>query len=279
MKTRALSLLFAIVVSWALPAFAADAFTIPPTPDHYVTDTAGALSSTARQGLENELQAYETATGHQLVVYIAPTTGAVPLETWTVETANRWKIGHKGKEDGAVLFVFMKDHKLRIEVGYGLEGKLPDASAFRIITDVITPKMKAGDVDGAITSGVAAMITTITPDYRPSMTPEPDANSSGNMSPAVAGLIGIVVVLFVLFIAFMIVMQIVSSLRYGFLVMREGPAAAARDMRRWWFWSGVGTGIASSGGGWSSGGGGGFSGGGFSAGGGSFGGGGASGGW
>jgi uncharacterized protein len=257
---------------------------VPPTPDHHVVDAAGALSSDTRAALENELTAYETATGHQLVVFIAQTTGSVPLETYTVEAANKWKIGRKGKEDGAILFVFMQDHKLRIEVGYGLEGNLTDADSSRIITDVITPKMKEGDVNAAVSNGVAAMIKTISPSYTPS-TGDANASSSssdgGDLNPVVGIIIFSIVVLCILIVPFIIVVQIVGWMRYGYLVMREGKTQAAKDMSRWWFWSNVGTGIAWTSGWGSSGGGGGFGGGGggFSAGGGSFGGGGASGGW
>ena len=72
------------------------------------------------------------------------------METWTGETADHWKIGRRGHDDGAVLFIFMQDHKVRIEVGYGLESSLTDADSHRIIQDVIVPRMKAGDVDDAV---------------------------------------------------------------------------------------------------------------------------------
>ncbi len=253
---------------------AAAEFKVPPTPNHYVTDTAGALSGGARTSLENELQAYEHSTGHQIIVWIANTTGEVPLETYTGETADQWKIGHKGKDDGAVLFLFMQDHKVRIEVGYGLESKLTDADSRRIIDDDIVPKMKANDVDGAVSSGVAAMLTTITPAYT-GVTPPP-APTTSTMSTGVVILMVVIIVLGFGFLVVVIVLQVIGSIRYGYLVLREGSVGAKRDMRRWPLWGG-GAFI----GGWSSGGGGGDfgGGGGFSAGGGGFGGGGASGGW
>lgn len=264
----------------ALLLAASTGFTIPPTPDHYVTDNAAALSDTTRAQIENELQAYERATGHQIVVWIGQTTGGVPLETWTGETAHHWKIGRKGADDGAVLFLFMRDHRIRIEVGYGLESKLTDADASRIISDDITPKMKAGDPDGAVSSGVADMLVTADPSYKPSelQTPAPE-----NETPDRAGTIGIVIFgLFFLgiglWIAFVVVSQILAVIRYGYLVVREGPKAAQKDMKKSAFFGGIASGWASSGGGSSS-----FDddGGGsdFSAGGGDFGGGGASGGW
>jgi uncharacterized protein len=252
-------------------------FTIPPTPDHYVTDNAGALSETTRAQVENELQAYERATGHQIIVWIGQTTGDVPLETWTAETAHTWKIGRKGHDDGAILFLFMRDHRIRIEVGYGLESTLTDADASRIISDDITPKMKAGDPDGAVSSGIADMLVTADPSYKLSQlqTPAPQSETLDTAST-----IGIVIfALFFLgiglFIAFVVVSQILAVARYGYLVVREGPKAAQKDMQKSAFFGGIA-------GGWSSGGGGGSfddGGGDFSAGGGDFGGGGASGSW
>lgn len=256
----------------------AASFTIPPTPDHYVTDNAGALSQSARVSIENELQAYEKATGHQIIVYIDRTTGEVPLETWTGDTAHAWKIGRRGHDDGAILFLFMRDHRIRIEVGYGLESKLTDADAHRIITDDVTPKMKAGDPDGAVSSGVADMLTTAEPSYKVSQlhTPEVSESSRGEIivtNPVVGVTIAIAAFLFLLFCIFVVVSPIVGAIRYGYLVMREGPTAAKKDMRHWWSF-GVSSGGSDGGGSF-----GGDGGADFSDGGGDFGGGGASGSW
>ncbi len=260
-------------VAWSTPALAAD-FKVPPTPDHHVTDSAGALSSDAQSKIENELQAYETATGHQVIVYIADTTGDVPLETWTGDTAHQWRIGRRGHDDGAILFLFMKDHKVRIEVGYGLESSLTDADSSRIIQNDIVPRMKSQDTDGAVSAGVAAMLKTITPSYSGVSAP---AESSGAEVPQSVGYgIAAVIVLIFGFIIFMIVMRVVGMIRYGYLVMREGKTKAKQDMKSFLLWNTTGAVIGS---GSSFGGGSDFGGGGFSAGGGDFGGGGASGGW
>jgi uncharacterized protein len=273
---RALPLFVALACALAIavPALAAD-FKIPPTPDHYVTDTANALSSDARSSLENELQAYERATGHQVIVYIGDTTGDVPLETWTADSAHQWRIGRRGKDDGAILFLFMKDHKIRIEVGYGLESSLTDADASRIINDIIRPKMRANDTDGAVSGGVAAMLKTITPAYAavtaPPVEEEPTTPRWMGLIYGFASLFGVVI----LGVLYIIVMQIVGSVRYGYLVLREGAPAAKKQMKSWPTWSSSGGGSASS----SGGGGDDFGGGDFDAGGGDFGGGGASGGW
>ena len=153
MRAIALALFVLLAPAFALPAVAADS-QVPPKPDHRVTDTAALISNDTRESVENELRDYESATGHQVIVWIGDTTGDVPLETWTVDAANAWKVGRKGKDDGAILFIFAKDHKARIEVGYGLESHLTDADAHRIITDDIIPHMKANDPDGAVSSGV-----------------------------------------------------------------------------------------------------------------------------
>jgi uncharacterized protein len=264
----------AIALWPALLGVAAD-FKVPPTPDHFVTDSANALSSDARGSIENELQAYEHATGHQVIVYIGDTTGDVPLETWTGDSAHQWRIGRRGKDDGAILFLFMKDHKIRIEVGYGLESSLTDADSSRVINEIIRPKMRAGDTDGAVSAGVAAMLKTITPAYA-AVTAPPSAEESS--SPWWAG--GIAIGLFSMFAVFMviviyiIVMQIVGSIRYGYLVLREGAPAAKKQMKSWPTWTSGGGGSSSGGGSDDFGGGGDFD-----AGGGDFGGGGASGSW
>lgn len=236
-------------------------FQVPPTPNHYVTDGSGALSSGTRTSLENELRAYEQATGHQVIVWIGDTTGNVPLETFTAESAHQWRIGRRGKDDGAVLFLFMKDHKIRIEVGYGLESSLTDADSYRIIQSVIRPRMQAGDVNGAVSSGVAAMLTTISPSYK-NVTPPPMQPTTS----APGAQAWVVIAFVVLFILFPIILQIIMMRRFGHMVTGRGSSTGG-------FLGGMMMGSSFGGGG------GDFGGGGFSAGGGDFGGGGASGGW
>jgi uncharacterized protein len=253
-------------------------FAIPPAPDHYVTDGAGALSDTTHTQLENELQAYEHKTGHQIIVWIGQTTGSVPLETWTGETAHNWRIGRKGHDDGAILFLFMRDHRIRIEVGYGLEGTLTDADASRIIGDDITPKLKAGDPDGAVSSGVADMLVTADPSYKLSelQTPAPESPTGDTANTIAVVIFGLFFAGIFLWIAYVVISQILAVVRYGYLVVREGPKAADKDMKKSAFFGGIAAGWSGS-----SSGGGSFDddGGDFSSGGGDFGGGGASGSW
>jgi uncharacterized protein len=235
----------------------AAALTAPPRPTEYVTDNAGALTSSTIQNLDAELKHYEDVTGHRIVVWIGQTTGDVPLEDWTIKAAETWKVGRKGKDDGAILFLFMQDHRIRIEVGYGLEGSLTDADSSRIINETIRPKMRAGDVDGAVQAGVDRMLLTITPAFKDQIGHEVATTSSGDDSTrSVIGTIVIFLFIFGLLI---------------FLARIRSGKGGRGSSGLWFFGTGMGGGLGGGGGF-----GGGLGGGGF---GGGFGGGGASGGW
>ena len=133
---------------------------VPSSPTHWATDTSGFLKPQTVVALDARLRAYQSSTGHQVLVYVAPTTGSTATEDWTVRAFARWRVGRKGIDDGLVLFVFPADRKVRIEVGYGLEQTVPDAIAARIIRD-ITPKLKAGNPDAAVTAGVDEILETV----------------------------------------------------------------------------------------------------------------------
>jgi uncharacterized protein len=150
-------LLFAAVALAACEARAE----VPAAPTRWVTDSAGFLSEGTRQELDGRLETYERQSGHHLLVWIGRTTGGEPLEDFTVRAFAAWKVGRKGFDDGLVLFVFADDRKVRVEVGYGLEGQVPDAIASRIIRETIVPRVQAGDRDGAIRAGVAALIAAV----------------------------------------------------------------------------------------------------------------------
>jgi uncharacterized protein len=243
------------------------ALAIPPAPTHYVTDTVGALSSSARDSLEGELRGFETVSGHQVIVWIGDTTGDTPLEEWTSEAGQRWKVGRKGKDDGAILFLFMRDRKVRIEVGYGLEPKLTDAQSAQIIDDQILPAMRRGDVDGAVQHGVDRMLTVIDPAAASTLatvaTPPPSDDDNGLGE----GFAALVLILLIAAILFAVIITIVR---------RGKPHGDWLDSFLISSALGSGSSWGRGGGGF---GGGGFGGGGFSGGGGGFGGGGASGGW
>jgi uncharacterized protein len=159
---RALGRLFALLMLIALGGAASGTeVAIPPSPAHWATDTAGFLKPQTVADLDARLRAYQVATGHQVLVYVAPTTGRAATEDWTVRAFQRWKVGRKGLDDGLILFVFPSDRKVRIEVGYGLEQSVPDAVAARVIRDTIAPKIRAGQPDAAVTSGVDALLGAI----------------------------------------------------------------------------------------------------------------------
>jgi uncharacterized protein len=168
-------LVLAVLVSTAL-LYAAET-PIPASPTQWVTDTANFLSPEAVRSLDARLAAYQQATGHQLIVYIAPTTGDAPIEDWTVRAFAKWKVGRKGLDDGLALFIMTQDHKMRIEVGYGLEAVVPDAIASRVINEVMAPQIQAGHPDEAVTAAIDSLTGVIggqagAPSPTPTRTPE-----------------------------------------------------------------------------------------------------------
>jgi len=134
----------------------------PDTPKAWVTDRSGALSSQAWAAVDAQLEAYEKRTGHQVIVWIDRKLPAgTTVEAFGLLAFNAWGIGRKGHDDGVVLFVFVEDRAVRIQVGYGLERNLSDRVCARIIRDVIVPPMAKGDKDAAVTDGVAAILAAI----------------------------------------------------------------------------------------------------------------------
>lgn len=145
---------------------AADIFALEvPRLKGRVNDYAGMLSSATEQQLEAALAEFERTDSTQIVVLTIPSLEGDSLEDFSMRVAESWKIGQKGLDNGAILLISKNDRKLRIEVGYGLEGKLTDLMAGRIIRDVITPQFKAGQFDQGIVEGVQAMIQTTRGEY------------------------------------------------------------------------------------------------------------------
>ena len=173
---------------------------IPSVPTQWLTDTAKFLSLEAARSLDARLSAYERATGRQLIVYIGATTGDAPIEDWAVRAFQKWKVGRKGIDDGLVLFIMSEDRKLRIEVGYGLEEVVPDAIASRVINEVIFPRIRAGDADGAVTAGIDAL-TGVISGKADALPPEQISEEAKPLSPGqliVFGIVGIVLLIFVI---------------------------------------------------------------------------------
>ena len=140
---------------------------IPPAPSRWATDEAGFLSRQAVERLDARLEEYERRTGHQLLVWIGKTIGPnAVLEEWAVKTFEAWKVGRKGIDDGLVLFILAEDRKIRIEVGYGLEDKVPDIYAYRVIDNILVPGIREGRRDEAVEAAVTALIGYISGDEK-----------------------------------------------------------------------------------------------------------------
>jgi len=248
-----------LVLVFGFRLFAAEV--IPPPPAAYFNDYAHIVSAGTAAQLNQTLEDFERQSSDQIVVAVFPKMQSdSSIEDYTVRVARSWQAGQKGKNNGAVLFVFVQDHKMFLQVGYGLEGVLPDALCKRIIDEQITPRFKAGDFDGGLTAGVRAVIAAAKGEYKGTGKTVAEqrhvayANHGGDV---------VFPIIFLIIVAAIVLSLRTRAYRYGGIQYWGGG------------WSG-----GSSSGGWFSGGGG-FSGsgGGFSGGGGSFGGGGAGGSW
>lgn len=157
---------------------------IPPLTAR-LTDLTGTLTAEQKSSLEQTLQAFEAKKGSQIAVLLVPTTEPEAIEQYSLRVAEQWKLGRKGVDDGALLLIAKNDRAMRIEVGYGLEGALPDAIAKRIIDEVITPYFKNDDIYGGILAGVQAMIKVVEgePLPPPSVTTKATAGSVEQLFP------------------------------------------------------------------------------------------------
>ena len=146
-----------LTLCW-LAAPAAEQDTAIPYLSGRVVDQSGILSTQARERIAAMLQAHERATGNQLVVLTVPTLGGASVEDYALRVFEDWKLGSPDKNNGALVLVVPQDRRVRIEVGYGLEGTLTDATASRIIRDLMTPRFREGNYDVGIEAGVTAVI-------------------------------------------------------------------------------------------------------------------------
>lgn len=126
-----------------------------------VTDNAEILSGPIRKSLTERLKTHENNTGNQIAVLTMPSLEGESIEEYAETVFKEWKLGQKGKDNGILVIVAPQDRRMRIEVGYGLEGELPDSLAGSIIRNVMTPKFKTGDYNGGIEEGVSAIITVL----------------------------------------------------------------------------------------------------------------------
>lgn len=126
-----------------------------------VTDETGTLTAAERATLEQSLKDFETRKGSQIAVLIVPTTQPETIEQYSIRVAEQWKLGRANVDDGALLIIAKNDRALRIEVGYGLEGVLTDATSRRIIDEIIVPSFRRGDFYGDVSAGVGGMMRVI----------------------------------------------------------------------------------------------------------------------
>jgi uncharacterized protein len=274
-------------------AFAADEVAVPPGKAR-VTDLTGTLSASQAQDLESRLRDFERSKGSQIAVLMLPTTQPETIEQYSIRVAEAWKIGRARVDDGVIVLVAKDDRKLRIEVGRGLEGAIPDAIAKRVIAEVITPHFKAGDFYGGVAAGADALMKLIEGEGLPAPQSGPTVNGLHRaidiptifglfvalvLMDAIfrrlfgrvigAGISGGIVGVIVWVAAGVLVFSIVGGL-IGFVIALINGSSSSRGGSSSGGWPG----------GWSGGGGGfGGGGGGFSGGGGGFSGGGASGSW
>jgi uncharacterized protein len=168
--------ILALLLCWSVAALADVAV---PALSGRVVDQTMTLSQDEQASLDKTLRDFEARKGSQIAVLIVPTTAPESIEQFSIRVAEAWKIGRKKVDDGAILLVAKDDRKLRIEVGYGLEGALTDVTSKRIIDEIITPRFKAGDFAGGITAGVNQIIKVI--DGEPLPAPEKRNQSSSNI--------------------------------------------------------------------------------------------------
>jgi uncharacterized protein len=288
--------ILALLLCWACSALALVA--VPPLSGR-VVDQTGTLAAGDIASLTQTLKDLETRKGSQIAVLIVPTTDGEAIEQFSLRVAEAWKIGRKKVDDGALLVIAKNDRRLRIEVGYGLEGALTDATTKRIIDEDITPKFKSGDFAGGVSVGVARMVRVAEGEKLPEPEP-PHWQDSQSFNPE--DLFNPVLIIPAMFLGGLLrslVGRLLGSVAAGaltaliawflvgsvFAAVIAGVLASLFVLISDGFMS-AGPGRRGSTGGWSGGSGGSWSGGGsssssggFSGGGGSFGGGGASGSW
>jgi uncharacterized protein len=164
----------------ALGLAADDLVAVPPLKAR-VTDLTATLTAGQAAGLEQDLAQFEKRHGSQIAILIVPSTKPEAIEAYGIRVAEAWKIGRKGVDDGIIVLVAKNDRKLRIEVGRGLEGALPDAIAKRIVAEVIGPRFKEGDFTGGLHDGLAKIESVIAGEQLP---PPKAAGGGGNAASA-----------------------------------------------------------------------------------------------
>ena len=168
-------MLWLLALTAFMPGHAAEGLVPVPPLQARLTDLTKTLTAEQQAALEQTLRAFETKKGTQIAVLIVPTTKPEEIEQYALRVVESWKLGRKKVDDGALLLIAKDDRTLRIEVGYGLEGVLNDATAKRIVSDVITPPLRQGNYFDGVSAGIEQMMRVI--DGEP--LPEPKRGAAG----------------------------------------------------------------------------------------------------
>lgn len=237
-------LLCSLLLLFALPAVCGPIAV--PALSGRVNDYASMISPQARATINGKLKVLEESESTQIVILTVPSLEGEPIENFSIRVAEAWKIGQKGKDNGILMIVSKSDRKIRIEVGYGLEGRLTDLQSGRIIDEVIKPAFKSGDIDSGFIAGVDALIASVKGEYQAPKVKKGDKNSPS---------LPLVFIIFVVVFIISRIFRFFGGGRSGF----GGPGSGG-------FFPGGGSGGGGSGddGGFDGGGGGGFGGGGSS---------------
>jgi uncharacterized protein len=211
-----------------------------------VNDYAGMISPEARLVLDRKLDSLETAESTQIVILTVPSLEGVPIEDFSIKVAEAWKIGQKKVDNGVLLIVSKNDHKIRIEVGFGLEGRLTDLQSGRIIREVIAPSFKSGRTDEGFINGVDAIIASVKGEYK---APPKKTSEKGN-----GVMLPVLIIMIILWYFFQQLARGGGRGGSGPMIFGGGPGG----------FGGFGGGGSGGGGGFGGGGGGGFGGGGAS---------------
>ena len=174
-------IVFLFTIHYSL--FTSFALEVPALKGH-VNDYAGMMSQETRLKIENELKAFEQSDSTQIAILTIPSLEGEVLEQFSIKVAEAWKIGQKGKDNGAILIVSLQDRKTRIEVGRGLEGKLTDLMAGRIVNFVINPRFKRNDFDGGFIAATQAIIDATRGEFKADERPAPTRKKRSSSLPA-----------------------------------------------------------------------------------------------
>lgn len=171
-------LLSSWLLLWCLPLAALELQPVPAARSP-LQDLAGVLAPAERHGLLQRLQAIEARYGSQIAVLIVPTTRPEPIEAYSIRVVDQWRIGREGVDDGVLVLVAIDDRRMRIEVGRGLEGAIPDAIAKRIVEERMAPAFRAGDFGGGLSAALSALESKLAGESLP-----PPARASGRSGGA-----------------------------------------------------------------------------------------------